>query len=121
MLQTLQDRKAEGKAIPKVLYLVPNGQNPVSYIAPVERKRGLYQVCRKHDLMIVEDDPYFYLQFPYDSKLHCTCEAQDWPESIVTNMTRPVFITPVLLTVLAQSPYASKLHCMRWHCTASLR
>ena len=53
-------------AVPRVLYLVPNGQNPVSYVAPLERKRALYRVCQEHDLMIVEDDPYFYLQFPFD-------------------------------------------------------
>ena len=68
LLQTMEDFKAKGQALPQVLYLVPNGQNPVSYIAPLERRQALYAVSRKYDLMIVEDDPYFYLQFPYDSK-----------------------------------------------------
>lgn len=68
MLQTLVELKAKGESLPRVLYLVPNGQNPVSYVAPLQRKQALYCVCRKYDLMIVEDDPYFYLQFPYDSK-----------------------------------------------------
>lgn len=58
--------------LPKVLYLVPNGQNPVSYVAPLERKQALYRVCQKYDLMIVEDDPYFYLQFPFDGMYDST-------------------------------------------------
>ncbi len=67
----MQDLTAKGDPLPKVLYLVPNGQNPVSYVAPLERRQALYRMCRKYDLMIVEDDPYFYLQFPYDSKPLC--------------------------------------------------
>lgn len=63
--------KATNMPLPRVLYLVPNGQNPVSYVAPLERKQALYQVCRKYDLMIVEDDPYFYLQFPFDGATSC--------------------------------------------------
>ena len=73
ILQTMVDLKSQGQPLPRVLYLVPNGQNPVSYIAPLERRQALYHICRKHDLMIVEDDPYFYLQFPYDSKHACHC------------------------------------------------
>lgn len=70
VVQTMEDLKAKGQPLPRVLYLVPNGQNPVSYVAPLERRQALYQTSRKYDLMIVEDDPYFYLQFPYNSK--CT-------------------------------------------------
>ncbi len=74
----MQDLTATGDPLPKVLYLVPNGQNPVSYVAPLERRQALYRMCRKYDLMIVEDDPYFYLQFSYDSKhLHNSVSAAD--------------------------------------------
>ena len=70
-MQTLEEMKdfLPKMPLPKVLYLVPNGQNPVSYVAPLERKQALYRVCRKYDLMIVEDDPYFYLQFPFDGMI----------------------------------------------------
>ena len=72
-MQTLEDMKGKNMPLPKVLYLVPNGQNPVSYVAPLGRKQALYHVCRKHGLMIVEDDPYFYLQFPFDG-MHTTSD-----------------------------------------------
>lgn len=67
-MQTLESLKAKGQPLPRVLYLVPNGQNPVSYVAPLQRRQALYQTSRKYDLMIVEDDPYFFLQFPHDSE-----------------------------------------------------
>ncbi|KAL3159334.1 hypothetical protein ABBQ32_011286 [Trebouxia sp. C0010 RCD-2024] len=67
--QTIEDLKAKGQPLPRVLYLVPNGQNPVSYVAPLERRQALYQTSRKYDLMIVEDDPYFFLQFPHNREV----------------------------------------------------
>ena len=75
LLQTMENLKAKGQPLPRVLYLVPNGQNPVSYVAPLERRQALYRTSRKYDLMIVEDDPYFYLQFPYDSECICSCSC----------------------------------------------
>lgn len=31
---------------------------------PASRKREIYQICRKHDVIICEDDPYYFLQMP---------------------------------------------------------
>jgi DNA-binding transcriptional MocR family regulator len=33
-------------------------------VAPLERKREIYGICREYDIMLLEDDPYYYLQFP---------------------------------------------------------
>jgi hypothetical protein len=30
---------------------------------PLERKKEVYSIARKHGLVILEDDPYYYLQF----------------------------------------------------------
>lgn len=30
---------------------------------PLERRREIYAICRQHDIVIIEDDPYFYLQW----------------------------------------------------------
>lgn len=30
---------------------------------PLERKREVYSICREFDMLLLEDDPYFYLQF----------------------------------------------------------
>ncbi|KAK3906675.1 pyridoxal phosphate-dependent transferase [Staphylotrichum tortipilum] len=47
---------------PHVLYTVPSGQNPTGATQSEERRREVYEVCRRHDVMIVEDEPYYYLQ-----------------------------------------------------------
>ncbi|WWD22194.1 hypothetical protein CI109_106685 [Kwoniella shandongensis] len=55
--ETTQGRK------PHILYTIPCGQNPTGTIQPQERYDAIYAVAQKHDVIIVEDDPYFPLQF----------------------------------------------------------
>jgi len=33
-------------------------------VLSIERKKDIYAVCSKYDVIIVEDEPYWYLQFP---------------------------------------------------------
>ena len=35
----------------------------VGLTVPIERKRELYAICAEYDVVIIEDDPYYYLQF----------------------------------------------------------
>lgn len=48
---------------PKVLYTTPTGANPAGTTAGVDRKREILSLARQHDFLIMEDDPYYYLQF----------------------------------------------------------
>ncbi|KAF2072486.1 hypothetical protein CYY_006195 [Polysphondylium violaceum] len=48
---------------PRVIYLIPTGQNPSGSTMNLERKKALYNICSKYNLLIFEDDPYYYLQF----------------------------------------------------------
>lgn len=51
---------------PHLLYTVPSGQNPTGATQSAERRRALYKVCQKHDIYIIEDEPYYFLQMqPY--------------------------------------------------------
>lgn len=51
---------------PRVIYTVPSGQNPTGATQGVERRKEIYRVAQKHDLFIVEDEPYYFLQMqPY--------------------------------------------------------
>eukprot|EP01083_Nonionella_stella_P171218 584395_1 len=52
---------------PKVLYTIPTGQNPSGSTTTVERKKQIYEIAREHDLIIMEDDPYYFLNFGPDS------------------------------------------------------
>ncbi|RUP51648.1 hypothetical protein BC936DRAFT_146781 [Jimgerdemannia flammicorona] len=50
-------------SIPKILYTVPTGSNPTGVSAPLKRKREVYEIARRYNIIILEDDPYYYLQF----------------------------------------------------------
>jgi DNA-binding transcriptional MocR family regulator len=54
---------AGGPPRPKLLYTVPVGQNPTGCTISDARRAEVYALCRAHDVWIVEDDPYFYLQW----------------------------------------------------------
>ncbi|KAF9648720.1 PLP-dependent transferase [Thelephora ganbajun] len=57
-----------GTPKPKVLYSVPYGCNPSGATATVERKRETLELARKHDILIFEDDPYYFLYFGTKSR-----------------------------------------------------
>lgn len=48
---------------PRVLYTVPTGSNPTGATLSEDRRDDLYNICREYDILILEDDPYYYLQF----------------------------------------------------------
>lgn len=55
-----------GARRPHVLYTVPSGQNPTGATMSEQRRRDVYAVCQKHDVFIIEDEPYYFLQMdPY--------------------------------------------------------
>lgn len=47
---------------PFVLYTIPSGQNPTGTTQDTERRKAIYEVAEKHDIYIIEDDPYYFLQ-----------------------------------------------------------
>lgn len=60
------DPEARGARKPYVLYTIPTGQNPTGATQSAERRRAIYKVSQKHDVIIVEDEPYYFLQMqPY--------------------------------------------------------
>ena len=63
------DTQSLSSSFPKLLYTIPTGQNPTGSTCTLERKRAIYDICRRYDLWIIEDDPYFYLQYGNNSKV----------------------------------------------------
>jgi aromatic amino acid aminotransferase I len=61
-LLTNWDEKARGAKKPYVLYTVPTGQNPTGATQSEKRRRELYRCAQKHDIYILEDEPYYFLQ-----------------------------------------------------------
>ena len=48
---------------PRVLYTIPTGANPTGASMDLIRKKETYAICQAHELLIVEDDPYYYMQY----------------------------------------------------------
>lgn len=59
---TLTRLAAEGRRV-KFLYTIPTFQNPAGVSLSVERRPQVLEICRRHGVLVVEDDPYGLLGF----------------------------------------------------------
>ena len=48
---------------PKLVYVIPNFQNPTGRVMSLEKRKGLYELACKYDFIILEDNPYGDLRF----------------------------------------------------------
>lgn len=65
---------------PRLLYVIPSGQNPTGCTQSNERRRAIYEIAERHDLVIVEDDPYLFLSLGTlidDTKTNSTTKNGD--------------------------------------------
>lgn len=60
--QAILKLKAQGKTI-KFLYLVPNFANPSGVTLSAERRPQIIDICKRHHILILEDNPYGLLYF----------------------------------------------------------
>ncbi|TDZ99660.1 Aromatic amino acid aminotransferase [Colletotrichum sidae] len=58
------DENERGAKRPHVLYLVSVGSNPTGSTISTQRRRDIYDICVEFDIIIVGDDPYYFLQYP---------------------------------------------------------
>ncbi|MFZ2538197.1 MAG: PLP-dependent aminotransferase family protein [Oscillospiraceae bacterium] len=47
----------------KLLYLIPNFQNPSGTTMSFEKRQAVYDICKKYGVVILEDNPYGELRF----------------------------------------------------------
>lgn len=47
----------------KLVYLIPNFQNPTGITMSLEKRKACYDICREHGVLILEDNPYGELRF----------------------------------------------------------
>ena len=57
-----QRERRAGKTI-KLLYIIPNFQNPTGMLLSLDKRRRLLEWADRRDMLIVEDDPYGSLYF----------------------------------------------------------
>jgi 2-aminoadipate transaminase len=51
---------------PKLVYLLPNFQNPMGTTLPEDRRKKIIEICHRYGVPIVEDDPYGQLRYEGD-------------------------------------------------------
>lgn len=60
---------------PKIIYTIPTFQNPSGITMSTQRRKEVYEIARKYDLLILEDNPYGELSFNEDH--HVTIKSID--------------------------------------------
>ncbi|GLC60016.1 hypothetical protein PLESTB_001564000 [Pleodorina starrii] len=63
--------EAEGRGWcrrPRLLYTIPTGHNPTGAVMSERRKRRILQLAEAHDLLVLEDDAYYWLHYPAGSQ-----------------------------------------------------
>jgi 2-aminoadipate transaminase len=60
--ETVKQVESEGKQV-KLVYIIPSFQNPTSSMMPIERRKKIIELAKKHDFLILEDNPYGYISF----------------------------------------------------------
>ena len=60
--ETIERLKGEGRRV-KLLYTVPNFQNPTGSMLTLERRRQVVEICQRHGVLIVEDEAYADVRF----------------------------------------------------------
>jgi aromatic amino acid aminotransferase I len=73
-LRTWDDSK---RSRPRVLYTISSGQSPTGATQPLERKNAIYQIAEEYDLIIIEDDPYYFLQTEHNHQTVPNTDATD--------------------------------------------
>lgn len=61
--RTVTRLRGEGRRV-RLLYLVPNFQNPTGLLIGLDKRRALVDWAERADILIIEDDPYGDLYFP---------------------------------------------------------
>ncbi len=48
---------------PKLLYVIPNFQNPTGITTSLEKRKAIYEIAKKYNIFIIEDNPYGELRY----------------------------------------------------------
>ncbi|SCU93743.1 LADA_0G04676g1_1 [Lachancea dasiensis] len=81
-----------GTPMPKLLYTIPTGQNPTGCTLSDNRKPYIYSLAQKYDMIIIEDEPYYFLQMdpycPQDQREAATNAEAKSNEAFIRSLSR---------------------------------
>lgn len=61
-LEALEDALKTAEK-PKLIYIIPNFQNPTGLCTSLEKRNAVYELAKKYGVMILEDNPYGDIRF----------------------------------------------------------
>jgi len=101
--------RQEGRRV-KCIYTIPNFQNPSGVSLAADRRQQLIEVADQHNLLIIEDDPYYELYFASQSRLPAPLVAIK-PSRVIYLSSFSKVLAPGIRTawVHAPEPLASKI------------
>ena len=105
-VDALERLLAEGRR-PKFLYTVASFQNPTGVTLSAERRRALIELAARHDLPIVEDDPYGELRYSGEAPpLLAALDIERWgaPHHVLYLSTFSKLLVPGLRVGWAVAP-----------------
>ena len=79
---------------PKLVYTIPTFQNPSGRTMPTDRRRRMIDVCRKHSVLVLEDDPYCDLR--YSGEAADPIKSMDTDGTVIYLMSFSKIISPGL-------------------------
>lgn len=93
----------------KILYLIPNFQNPTGRTMSLEKRKAVYELACKYDFIILEDDPYGELRFA--GEFLPSIKSLDTEGRVIYSSTFSKLISPGFRTgfVSAPAPIVQKI------------
>jgi 2-aminoadipate transaminase len=106
------DRLAADGRQAKMLYTIPNHQNPAGVSLSLGRRHEILDLARRHDLMVIEDNPYGLLDFQQASRTPLVTLA---PERVIYIGTLSKIFSPGMRVgwVLAPQSVRDRLVLMK--------
>lgn len=86
-----------------LVYLVPTFQNPTGRTLPLERRKAIAEIVRRHDVLLLEDDPYSALRYVGEQQPPIHAFA---PEQTVYTSTFSKILSPGLRLGFTVAPKA---------------
>ena len=85
-----------------MIVFVRVGQNPTGGTLSLERRKKIFAICQKYDVVIIEDDPYYFLQMPdYGAQLPLIPKTQsEFLESLIPSLLGNLHLAMLLRRLL---------------------
>lgn len=110
--RAVMDLTHQGKRV-KFIYVTPNFQNPAGLLMSRQRRQELLDAARRHDLLILEDDPYGSIYFEDVTTFEDTrpIKAGDSDDRVIYLGSFSKILVPGLRVawLVAPKPVASKI------------